>query len=97
MWTPAFVADTAPEALLVTLIGLVTLMAPAVFVLEVVRVHVALGEALLGPSGSERLAECVEVLNESRTRAMEPAIVERRRIERDLHDGAQQRLVSLAM
>ena len=28
---------------------------------------------------------------------MEAAIAERRRLERDLHDGAQQRLVSLAM
>ncbi len=97
MWTGAFLADTAPEALVVTLVGLVALTATAVFALEVVRVHAALGEALLGPSGSERLAERVEVLTESRTRAMEAAIVERRRIERDLHDGAQQRLVSLAM
>ncbi len=32
-----------------------------------------------------------------RSKAVEAAIVERRRIERDLHDGAQQRLVSLAM
>lgn len=33
----------------------------------------------------------------SRTRIVEAAMSERRRIERDLHDGAQQRLVSVAM
>jgi signal transduction histidine kinase len=33
----------------------------------------------------------------SRTRILEAAGAERRRIERDLHDGAQQRLVALAM
>jgi signal transduction histidine kinase len=33
----------------------------------------------------------------SRTAAVDSAEAERRRIERDLHDGAQQRLVSLAM
>jgi signal transduction histidine kinase len=35
--------------------------------------------------------------NEGRTAAVDAAEAERRRIERDLHDGAQQRLVSLAM
>ena len=52
---------------------------------------------MLGPSGRESLEERVEVLTESRSKTLEAAIVERRRIERDLHDGAQQRLVSLAM
>ena len=36
-------------------------------------------------------------LTESRAGAVDAADTERRRIERDLHDGAQQRLVSLAM
>jgi signal transduction histidine kinase len=39
----------------------------------------------------------VEELTESRSRALAATLAERRRIERDLHDGAQQRLVSLAM
>jgi signal transduction histidine kinase len=38
-----------------------------------------------------------ERLGESRERAVRAAEVERHRIERDLHDGAQQRLVSLAL
>ena len=36
-------------------------------------------------------------LRRSRARAVEAALEERRRLERDLHDGAQQRLVALAL
>jgi len=39
----------------------------------------------------------VEELRESRTRLLAVGLAERRRMERDLHDGAQQRLVSLAL
>ena len=50
---------------------------------------------------NERLAAQVRAqldeVRASRTRIVEAADAERRRIERDLHDGAQQRLVALAM
>jgi len=39
----------------------------------------------------------VEALRESRARLLRVGLAERRRLERDLHDGAQQRLVSLAL
>ncbi|MGB6458038.1 MAG: sensor histidine kinase [Streptosporangiaceae bacterium] len=39
----------------------------------------------------------METLSQSRAGVVDAADAERRRIERDLHDGAQQRLVSLAM
>jgi signal transduction histidine kinase len=45
----------------------------------------------------EELVERVDVLTKTRSDVMDAMLVERRRIERDLHDGAQQRLVSLAM
>ncbi|HSK36785.1 MAG TPA: histidine kinase, partial [Actinomycetota bacterium] len=51
--------------------------------------------ALLGPSQSQLRAR-VEALQASRDRAVDAAEAVRRRIERDLHDGAQQRLVALA-
>ncbi|MBB2908873.1 signal transduction histidine kinase [Streptosporangium becharense] len=54
-------------------------------------------EALLGPSVSDQLVRRVETLRESRAEVVDAADAERRRIERDLHDGTQQRLVSLAM
>jgi len=55
----------------------------------------ALGARLLGPRGD--LAARVVELERSRERVVDAAEAERRRIERDLHDGAQQRLVALAM
>ena len=56
-----------------------------------------LARKLLGPSRGEELALRVESLARSRADLVDAADAERRRIERDLHDGAQQRLVSLAM
>ncbi|MFD7262736.1 histidine kinase [Streptomyces sp. NPDC059874] len=53
--------------------------------------------ALLGPNRSRELERRVEDLAESRAGVLDAADLERRRIERDLHDGAQQRLVALAM
>jgi len=50
---------------------------------------------LLGPP-SDLAARVIEV-ETSRERVLDAAEAERRRIERDLHDGAQQRLVALAM
>ena len=39
----------------------------------------------------------LEELRASRARIVEAGYVERRRVERDLHDGAQQRLMALAL
>jgi signal transduction histidine kinase len=55
----------------------------------------ALSRRLLGPRRD--LAARVTELEISRERVVGAAEAERRRIERDLHDGAQQRLVALAM
>jgi signal transduction histidine kinase len=52
---------------------------------------------LLTPSRSDQIDERVTQLETSRAAAVDSAESERRRIERDLHDGAQQRLVALAM
>ncbi|MDO8403130.1 MAG: sensor histidine kinase [Pseudomonas sp.] len=60
-------------------------------------VDVALARALLSPSASAALQQRVSDLQESRDASTESAALELRRIERDLHDGAQQRLVSVAM
>jgi signal transduction histidine kinase len=62
-----------------------------------VALDVALARTLLQPSDREELTRRVEALSASRAGAVDAADAERRRIERDLHDGAQQRLVSLAM
>jgi signal transduction histidine kinase len=56
---------------------------------------VSLAGWLLAPP--KDLAARVAELEVSRDRVVDAAEAERRRIERDLHDGAQQRLVALAM
>jgi signal transduction histidine kinase len=58
---------------------------------------VALARAMLGPSRTGQLSAEVQRLGEARALALESAESERRRIERDLHDGLQPRLVSLAL
>ena len=63
----------------------------------VARADEVLARSLLGPSQSEALALRLESLTRSRAEIVAATDAERRRIERDLHDGAQQRLVSLAM
>jgi signal transduction histidine kinase len=57
----------------------------------------AIARALLAPDEAALLQQRVEELTERRDASTESAAQELRRIERDLHDGAQQRLVSVAM
>jgi len=55
------------------------------------------GRGLLGRRERREFEERVSDLETSRTAAVDSAEAERRRIERDLHDGAQQRLIAVAM
>jgi signal transduction histidine kinase len=88
--------DSLPVALLASLAGAAVCVAAAWAVKAMATAHGALALALLGPSDNQLRAR-VEALQASRDRAVDSAEAERRRIERDLHDGAQQRLVALAM
>jgi len=81
----------------ITVVGLVLLFAAPSVVELATALDVALFRAAVAPSRSERLAQRVRSLSESRADVISAADAERRRIERDLHDGTQQRLVSLAM
>jgi signal transduction histidine kinase len=85
-----------PEAFLVAVLGVVALVLAVYPLTALAMAHAMLARFLLTPRDDEqgeRLAE----LTRSRTRLVEAFGAERRRIERDLHDGAQQRLVSLTM
>ena len=66
-------------------------------VVGLARLGAAEGRWLLGPRKGSELEARVTELETSRTAAVDSAEAERRRIERDLHDGAQQRLVALAV
>ena len=63
-------------------------------------VHAAGAAAALASKNEHLEAELrakVEELRTSRKRIVDVGLTQRRRLERDLHDGAQQRLVSLAL
>jgi signal transduction histidine kinase len=89
----SFTIDTWEESIGAAAIG-VALLPVALLVQHPFALFQAhLARWLLGPS----LAARVERLTETRAGAVDAATSELQRIERDLHDGAQARLVALAM
>ncbi len=88
-----------PFVLVATAAGLTLALALPAAILGLAAGHISIALTLLSPRASRerQLAERVDELSASRARLLEAALEERRRIERDLHDGAQQRLVAVAM
>ncbi|CAL9426636.1 sensor histidine kinase [Streptomyces sp. enrichment culture] len=84
------------SALFAAVLGAVLLVASPRLTPLLLRAHFALTGAVLG-AGQEELAERVRVLTETRRDAVDTSAAELRRIERDLHDGAQARLVAMGM
>jgi len=84
-----------PATLLAAVAGVLVLLAAPQVTRGLAVTDAALARRLLGPPGG--LAARVAELELSRERVVDAAEAERKRIERDLHDGAQQRLVALAM
>jgi signal transduction histidine kinase len=64
---------------------------------HLLRLHARLTAVLLSPTEATRLSHRVQYLTESRDDAVGSQASELRRIERDLHDGAQVRLVAMGM
>lgn len=64
--------------------------------LGIARLHDGLVRGLIGRASDADLAARLRRAETQRSAAVDSAEAERRRIERDLHDGAQQRLVALA-
>jgi signal transduction histidine kinase len=86
--------------LLVFVVGVAGLAVVPLLARGLVLVDVVLARWLLGPGSNEqveRLSERVETLTQTREATVDSVEAERRRIERDLHDGPQQRLVAIAM
>jgi signal transduction histidine kinase len=100
-WGPDYwpdrTVDTFPEALIAAAIGFVLLLLLPYVLVGAGRGHAWLARNLLGTNREAELAARVGQLTESRSRAMDVSVSELQRIERDLHDGAQQRLVKLSM
>jgi len=86
-----------PNGVWFTIAGLAVLLAAPWYTSAVRAVDVRAARALLGPSRADELEHRVEKLTQTRAGVVDAADAERRRLERDLHDGTQQRLVSLAI
>ncbi|MEU7013459.1 sensor domain-containing protein [Streptomyces sp. NPDC046385] len=92
--THAFYLDSGFEIAFTSLVGLLFVLLGPWVLRGLVAVDRLMLSGLLGPS---RLASRVSELESDRGVMVDTAAADLRRIERDLHDGAQARLVSLAM
>ncbi len=77
-------------------LGAVFLVLGHFYTPSLLHAHFGLTRAVL-TAGQDELAERVRVLTETRRDAVDTSAAELRRIERDLHDGAQARLVAMGM
>lgn len=78
-------------------IGVLGVLASAAGILGLALLHRSISRGLIVPSRAAELTERVRTTSAQREGAVRAADVERTRIERDLHDGVQPRLVSVGM
>jgi signal transduction histidine kinase len=88
---------STPALVAVTLAGVLLILAAPWVARGAAALDLSIARTLLEHNSREELTHRVQSLAASRVEVVAAADAERRRIERDLHDGAQQRLVSLAM
>ncbi len=91
------VINTVPGALPIAVVGVPILWLVIKATRRIAQLQAVIAAALLRPTRMSELSAKAERLQASRARGVDAAEAERRRIERDLHDGAQQRLVAVAM
>jgi signal transduction histidine kinase len=90
------IGNPVPGFFVLAGLGLLILPAAAYPITAWAGARAALARALVAPRETELGQRLVEI-SRSRARLVDAFELERRRIERDLHDGAQQRLVALTM
>ena len=91
-----WIVTSFAEALPLTLIGIPAVLLFLHLTNGLAWLWALFARVMLGPS-TVQLHERVDDLRDARARIIAAADAERRRIERDLHDGAQQRLVALSL
>jgi len=91
------VVDTNLQALAMTPVALALMFVPVAFSARLVGLQAKFGRWLLGPTEASRLALRVSRLERTRIDTTDAQAEELRRIERDLHDGVQSRLVAMGM
>jgi signal transduction histidine kinase len=92
-----FQVDQLWEALALVPLGAVVILLGVPALSAFGRLYIGYAEVLLGSNVDPAVTAQMTDLRDARSRIIEAADAERRRIERDLHDGAQQRLVALAL
>ncbi len=78
-------------------VGIISALVALAAIVGLAILHGVISRAILVPSREAQLAEEARASNQQRAGAVRAADVERTRIERDLHDGVQPRLVSVGM
>ncbi|MEU8799216.1 sensor domain-containing protein [Spirillospora sp. NPDC048819] len=90
--------DRDPERIASTVVvATVCIAAGFAIAPKMMAVYGRWGKVILGPTRKSELALRVRHLTETRSEAVDASAAELRRIERDLHDGAQARLVAMGM
>ncbi|MBD0694731.1 sensor histidine kinase [Streptomyces sp. CBMA123] len=97
LWYQFIPIDGQATAVLAGVLGLLQLPLALWVAPRAVRKHALYTRSMLAPSEQELMASRIEHLTTTRSTAVDTQMAEIRRIERDLHDGAQARLVAMGM
>ncbi|MEU0252740.1 sensor domain-containing protein [Streptomyces sp. NPDC006184] len=97
LWYQFIPIEGQATAILAGVLGLLQLPLALWAAPRAVRRHALYTRAMLAPSESEIMASRIQHLAATRSDAVDTQMAEIRRIERDLHDGAQARLVAMGM
>lgn len=96
-WYTAIHVSSTATAVLSILVGIVLIVVGLLVGPKVLRLHGRWTAVLLAPTRTAQLERRVDRLTGTRTDATDAQAAELRRIERDLHDVAQARLVAMGM
>ncbi|NUU22323.1 MAG: sensor histidine kinase [Streptomycetaceae bacterium] len=96
-WYTFVKVDSDSRAWLAALVGAAYIVIGFVIAPAVLRLHAKWTRSLLAPTRKAEMELRVRHLTDTRHDAVDTSAAELRRIERDLHDGAQARLVAMGM
>ncbi|MGQ4490711.1 sensor histidine kinase [Streptomyces sp. SAS_281] len=96
-WYAFVPVDSQATGLMAAALGVAVFAAGVLLSERLLRAHFVLARSVLAPTQEQELALRIDRLTETRHEAVDTAASELRRIERDLHDGAQARLVAMGM
>lgn len=96
-WFAFIPVDSQLTGILAALLGAALLVAGHRWSATLLKAHFTLTRSMIAPDHEQEQALRIARLTESRHDAVDTSAAELRRIERDLHDGAQARLVAVGM